>query len=445
MSCDHAITVSAVSKCFEIYDNPRDRLLQILSPTRKKYHREFWALRDISFEVARGETVGIVGRNGSGKSTLLQIICGTLSATSGSVSVQGRVGALLELGSGFNPEFTGRENVYMGGAVLGLSRAFIDQKFDDILAFADIGQFIDQPVKSYSSGMVVRLAFAVQSQVEPDILIVDEALAVGDARFQAKCFDRLKRLKDNGTSILLVTHSGEQIVNHCSRAILLNESHLVVEGQPRAVMNRYMDLLFGNTKQAALDAGAVEDEIEADGYVAESDSAVGKLNVKEDVFSTRDSYNPHEYRWGDGAASILDYVLVGQDAPVTPLISSGSTLDLLLAIRFNRQVVRPIIGLEIRTKEGVTVAGTNSELLYSEGVFALGAAGSTAVATLTFSLSVAAGDYFISIGVSSRVGDDVVPHDRRYDSIHLTVAPTPRIYGLADLKLGIDAVSHTAR
>ena len=246
-----------LSKCYQIYDAPRDRLKQFVAPrlqrllgqAPKQYFREFWALKDVSFEVKKGETVGIVGRNGSGKSTLLQLICGTLTPTEGGIKTIGRIAALLELGSGFNPEFTGRENVYMNGAVLGLSKAEVDDKFDDIAAFADIGQFIEQPVKTYSSGMTVRLAFAVQAQVDPNILIVDEALSVGDAKFQAKCFARLKQLKENGTSILLVTHSTEQIVTHCSSAILLNDGVQIETGEPRRVVNRYLDLLFGKEKR----------------------------------------------------------------------------------------------------------------------------------------------------------------------------------------------------
>ena len=190
-----------------------------------------------------------IGRNGSGKSTLLQIICGTLTPTEGRIETKGRIAALLELGSGFNPEFTGRENVYMNAAVLGLSKAEVDDRFDDIAAFADIGQFIEQPVKTYSSGMTVRLAFAVQAQIDPDILIVDEALSVGDAKFQAKCFARLKQLKENGTSILLVTHATEQIVTHCSSAIFLNDGKQIETGEPRRVINRYLDLLFGKEKE----------------------------------------------------------------------------------------------------------------------------------------------------------------------------------------------------
>jgi lipopolysaccharide transport system ATP-binding protein len=431
---DKSIVVQGVSKCFPIYDKPRDRLLQMLYRNRRSFSREFWALRDISFSVGRGETVGIVGRNGSGKSTLLQMICGTLSTTTGDVQVKGRVGALLELGSGFNPEFTGRENVFMSAAVLGLSRAETEHRFDDIVAFADIADFIDRPVKTYSSGMALRLAFAVQSQIDPDVLIVDEALAVGDARFQAKCFDRLKRLKENGTSILLVTHSSDQIVNHCSRAVLLDAGRLVMQGEPRDVVNKYMDLLFGRDREAA--------ERESPELIVSGTTAHGTdqnpLSLSHDVFSEKPGYNQHEYRWGDGAASILDFSLHA-DGHEPRFVMSGQTMQLSASVRFNRNVVRPIFGITIKTNEGLAVAGTNSELLSSEvHTHGLGVEGSSVVVHLKFKCTLASGDYFISLGVASRSEETIVPHDRRYDAVHFTVAPTPTFYGLADLNMAMD-------
>ena len=253
LDSDVAIRVSGLSKCFQLYDGPghllkqllMGRLARLVGRTPPQYFREFWALKGLDFTVRRGETVGIVGRNGAGKSTLLQILCGTLTPTAGQVDIRGRVAALLELGAGFNPEFSGRENVYLNGAILGISREEISRRFADIEAFADIGEFIDRPVKSYSSGMYVRLAFAVSACVEPDVLIVDEALAVGDAKFQAKCFRRFEELVSRGTTILLVTHSTEQITRHCDRAILLEGGVVHQEGPPKDVANTYLDLLFG--------------------------------------------------------------------------------------------------------------------------------------------------------------------------------------------------------
>ncbi|MFL6611925.1 MAG: ABC transporter ATP-binding protein, partial [Pseudomonas sp.] len=232
MSFEVAISAENLSKCYQIYDAPKDRLLQMLVRGRKRFYREFWAVDDVSLTIARGETVGIIGRNGSGKSTLLQLICGTLSPTRGNVQANGRIAALLELGSGFNPEFTGRENVYVNAAVLGLDRSEIDARFDDILAFANIGDFIDQPTKIYSSGMLVRLAFAVSVCVEPEVLIVDEALSVGDASFQFKCLNRLEELAAKGTTLLFVSHDMSMVKRFCHRVIYLRGGRVVASGSP---------------------------------------------------------------------------------------------------------------------------------------------------------------------------------------------------------------------
>jgi len=251
-SDDFAIRIQGLSKCFQIYEAPRDRLKQFIAPrlqrmvgvSSKQYFQEFWAINDVSFEVKKGETVGIIGRNGSGKSTLLQIICGTLTPTSGSVETRGRIAALLELGSGFNPEFTGRENVYMNAAVLGLSKDEVDARFDDIAAFADIGDFIEQPVKTYSSGMMVRLAFAVAINVEPEVLIVDEALSVGDELFQRKCYSRIEAIKNKGATILFVSHSASAVVELCDHAILLDAGEVIALGKPKRIVGIYQKLLY---------------------------------------------------------------------------------------------------------------------------------------------------------------------------------------------------------
>ena len=242
MSSDMALRVQGLSKSYPIYNHPRDRLLQAFWGNRKQFYRRFWALQEISFELARGRTLGVVGRNGSGKSTLLQLICGTLTPTTGSVSVAGRIGALLELGSGFNPEFTGLENVFLNASLLGLNQQETEGKLEEILRFADIGSFIDQPVKTYSSGMAVRLAFAVQAHVQPDLLVVDEALAVGDELFQKKCYAHLEGLKHQGTAILLVTHSCPQILQHCDEALLLHAGRLRLMGAPKLITSSYQRL-----------------------------------------------------------------------------------------------------------------------------------------------------------------------------------------------------------
>jgi lipopolysaccharide transport system ATP-binding protein len=255
-----AIKVEKLSKCYYIYNQPQDRLKQSIYPRLqrlagrplKTYFHEFWALRDVSFEVRKGETIGIIGRNGSGKSTLLQLICGTLTPTGGTIQTRGRIAALLELGSGFNPEFTGRENVYLNGAILGLTREEVDARFDNILAFADIGDFIEQPVKTYSSGMVVRLAFSVQATIDPDILIVDEALAVGDEKFQRKCFARLEELKNKGTAILFVSHTASQILELCDGALLLEQGLRLMYAKPADVVHAYHKLIYAPPEQQTM-------------------------------------------------------------------------------------------------------------------------------------------------------------------------------------------------
>lgn len=434
MSSDGAvIAVREVSKRYEIYAKPTDRLKQmIMSGLRRlaggdpvRYFQEFWALRDIDLEVRRGECVALIGRNGSGKSTLLQIICGTVEPTVGDVAVEGRVAALLELGSGFNPEFTGIENVYLNASLLGLSRDEVERKMDDILAFADIGEFVHQPVKTYSSGMAVRLAFAVQAQIDPDVLIVDEALAVGDARFQAKCFARLKALRECGTSILLVTHSTEQVVMHCDRAVLLDRGNKVEEGAPRQVVNRYLDLLYGRAPVESRDKRVRGPAREASVNQQLQGWDAGFGEREDDCFEQRAWYNPYEHRWGDGRASIVDFaVFVGEQA-FPQVVTSGADVSLYLRYRFLADVVRPIFGITLKTKEGLTIYGTNTEMADTEAAPVDGNAGDAGILLCSFKLNCAPGDYFLSLGIASRdVNGEVVPHDRRYDAIHLQVEPS---------------------
>jgi lipopolysaccharide transport system ATP-binding protein len=444
MSFDNvAIHVSNISKCYEIYDSPRDRLKQFILPrvnrsfgnSSKQYFRPFWALKDISFEVKRGETLGIIGRNGSGKSTLLQLICGTLTPTEGIIETRGRIAAMLELGSGFNPEFTGRENVYMNAAVLGLGQQEIDARFDAIAAFADIGRFLDQPIKTYSSGMAVRLAFAVHSQIDPDILIVDEALSVGDAKFQAKCFERLRQLKDGGTSILLVTHSSEQIVTHCTSAILINGGRQVEAGEPKKVVNRYMDLLFGKENLRPV----LETSSEQINSIGEGSETAVELGKSSDLFSTRKGYNRNEYRWGDGAAKILDFHITNDLESFPSALTVGEKITLYLSIIFYQPIYRPILGITIKTKEGITVYGANSETLNCNDYIDLGRVGSVAQSKTEFVCRLAPGDYFVSLGIASKNGEEVIPHDRRYDSIHLQVRPMAEFFGLVNLEMEMNA------
>lgn len=440
-SSEVVISVKNLGKRFEIYDQPSDRLKQFLFPRiqkllgqpPKQYFGEFWALNNISFDLKKGETIGIVGRNGSGKSTLLQMICGTLTPSIGGVTTKGRIGALLELGSGFNSDFTGRENVYMNAAVLGLSNEEIDAKFEDIVSFADIGEFIERPVKTYSSGMLVRLAFAVQAQVSPDILIVDEALAVGDAKFQAKCFNRINQMKANGTSILLVTHSSEQVVTHCDYAILLDQGGEICQGEPRAIINRYMDLLFGRDLiDAVIESPADKSDLKS------KKTSSSLLSVSEDKFSTRIGFNPHEYRWGDGAAKILDYYILADGEAYPSSFEVGQGIELMCSVAFIKTLINPIFGFTIKTKDGITVYGINSEKTDLISFKEVGLAGQLVIVSAKFKCMLGPGDYFISVGLATIQGEHVIPHDRRYDSIHIQVRPDKEFFGLINLSCKLD-------
>jgi lipopolysaccharide transport system ATP-binding protein len=446
MSSDIAIKVESLSKCYQIYNKPSDRLKQFILPKLQRildtqpvqYYKEFWALKDVSFEVKRGETVGIIGRNGSGKSTLLQMICGTLNQTSGSIKTNGRIGALLELGSGFNPEFTGRENVYLNATVLGLSKEEIDSKFSEIVDFADIGIFIDQPVKTYSSGMMVRLAFAVQAQVNPKILIVDEALSVGDVKFQARCFERLKQLKEAGTSILLVTHSTEQIVMHCSSALLLDSGRIIEIGNSKKVTNVYLDMLFGKP-QKKIEIHNTKEEFNS----KKRETNIESLSTNVDVFSTRNGYNALEYRWGDGAAKITDFWLYSDDKEYPSQINTGNLIELSIAVKFIETLNSPIFGITIKTKEGVAVYGTNTENLEILDLKSKGLAKQTVIIKIRLTCRLAPGDYFISLGIATRDGENIIPHDRRYDAIHFQVRSDTKFFGLVntDLTISIEDVN----
>lgn len=364
-----SIRVDGVSKCFELYATPRDRLKQFLVPRfqrmaglePKQYFREFWALKDISFEVRKGEAVGIVGRNGSGKSTLLQIITGTLSPTSGTVSTQGRVAALLELGSGFNPEFSGRENVYLNGALLGMARGQIDAKFDAIAAFADIGQHLDHPVKTYSSGMLVRLAFAVQVQLDPDILIVDEALAVGDALFQKRCIRKIERLVSKGTTLLFVSHNQEFVRTLTHRALLLQRGVAAEWGLSPEVLLQYRRLL--HEEESSYFDAAVKDvsarsraaaqfriSAEAPGSSAGSpgDSHAGPVSGRQESRLDRRSF-------GDGDVRIVRVATLDSEGKPCSVYYTGDRLRILVVCRSEVDIDRLNVAVRLRNKEGVKI------------------------------------------------------------------------------------------
>lgn len=366
MSSEIAIKVENLSKCYQIYDQPRDRLKQFILPRFQRlagqrasqHYREFWALNDISFEVKKGESVGIVGRNGSGKSTLLQIITGTLSPTSGSVSTQGRIAALLELGSGFNPDFTGIENVYLNGALLGFSTAQIHEKFDAIAAFADIGQHLNQPVKTYSSGMLVRLAFAVQVQVEPEILIVDEALAVGDALFQKRCFQRIEKLISDGTTLLFVSHDQESVRTLTNRALLLNKGKAAAWGLSSEVVLEYRKLL--HDEEAAYFTSLTKDLTERAKQASTSCVPVeAALNLPSPTDSVEvprtEGARTERLSFGDGGVKIVQVETLNGEADSCSMYYPGEKLLIRITCESLVNIDKINIAVRLRNKEGVKV------------------------------------------------------------------------------------------
>lgn len=425
---DVALRLESISKCFQIYEKPHHRLLQGIFRGRRKYYREYWALRDISFTINRGETVGIIGRNGAGKSTLLQIICGTLTPTSGALEINGRVAALLELGAGFNPEFTGRENVFLNGAVLGLPQQEIHDRFDEIASFADIGDFMEQPVKTYSSGMYVRLAFAVATCVDPDILVVDEALAVGDVKFQAKCFRRFKELVAGGTTILFVTHSTEQIVRHCSWSVLLEQAAIKEMGDSKKVSNHYLDLLFG------VDRGQSE---VAETRITGIDRKAPADSVLESVFEKRPTYNKDEYRWGNGEAEIIDYLVTRDGITNLSSLQGKAPFYVVLAVIFHVEVIKPIFGLTIKTSDGVTICGENSRDCVGGPVFKSVKKGERVQVQFSLEQYLCSGHYLLSVGVSEEREGEVVPLDRRYDAMYLHIGGDKASYGIVDFGIRV--------
>jgi ABC-type polysaccharide/polyol phosphate transport system ATPase subunit len=411
MSSNIAIKIENLSKTYQIYSNPIDRLKQSVSKNRK-FYREYSALSNINMEIVQGETVGIIGRNGSGKSTLLQLIVGTLTPSEGNIKANGRIAALLELGSGFNPEFTGRENIFMNGAILGLSKDEMNERFQEIVDFADIGDFIDQPVKTYSSGMYVRLAFAVAVNVNPDILIVDEALAVGDGRFQLKCFEHIKKMRDSGKTILLVTHDMQSIRQFCDRAYLISNGELVASGSPNDMVNEYTKILYDNEVSNT-----------------NSNSEFKGANNEKKIVK--------EFRYGSQEGTIKDIVLNGIRKKNKFVFTTGDQLNISMVVKANKILEKPIFAMTVKNIKGVEVYGTNS--YYQNIEFLPMDVNEELEVQFSQELYLMPGDYFISFGFVEMRNGEIIPLDRRYDFIQLEILPAgkDRSFGIANLKSNI--------
>ena len=342
----NAVEFQGVSKSYAIYDAPGDRLKELLSLNRLKRHQDFWALHDVSFEVKRGETFCIVGENGSGKSTLLQMVAGILHPTSGTVGIHGRVSALLELGAGFNPEFSGRDNVYLNGSILGLTTRQIDERYKDIAAFAEIGDFIDQPVKTYSSGMVVRLAFAVAINVDPEILLVDEALAVGDIYFRQRCMRKVHELRQRGITILFVSHAVSDVKAIGDRVLWLDHGRMIDVGEPDRVVSKYLAAMTEKDSTYLRLKSATEPQARRGGVMSAPEIVETIPNI--------------DHRFGDGRAQILGIAVLDEQGRNLPILEPATRILVRISVRATADVALPIVGFMLRNQLGMDFSGTNT-------------------------------------------------------------------------------------
>ncbi len=424
-----AISVQGVSKIYKLYDKPIDRLKEAVSLTHKSYHRDFFALSDISFDVKKGETVGIIGTNGSGKSTILKIITGVLSPTTGTAEVSGNISALLELGAGFNSEYTGLENIYMNGTMMGFSREEMQRRMDDILRFADIGDFVNQPVKTYSSGMFVRLAFALAINVDPEILIVDEALSVGDVFFQAKCYRRMEEMMKNGTTILMVSHDMGSIIKYCDKVVLLNRGHFVAQGEAGKMVDLYKKILANQTDELA--EALIEQKKEALGL------PVGEVHSDKSM-KERMNLNPEVQEYGDGRASFEDFGTLDARGNVTNLLLKGEMFTIRERIRFHAPIEMPIFTYTLRDKKGTDITGTNT--MFEGADIKPVKDGDVYTVSFRQKMNLQGGEYLLSMSCTGYENGEHVVYHRLYNVLSLTVISNKNTVGYYDMDSEVEAV-----
>ncbi|KGE20485.1 hypothetical protein PWYN_14900 [Paenibacillus wynnii] len=427
---DFAVEIDKVSKTYKVYEKPYHRLAEMFN--LKKSHQEIHALKDISFNVLRGRTYGIVGPNGSGKSTLLQIITGILQPSRGSVKVKGRISALLELGAGFNPEYTGIENIYLYASILGVEKVEIDKKIDDIINFAQIGNFINRAVKTYSSGMFVRLAFAVAINVEPDILIVDEALAVGDESFQRKCFRKFEEMKEKGITILFVTHSLGLVKQFCDEAVLIYKGDLITQGHPNDVINVYTKLIADMEENMGLKE-IITDKESIGENIQNSETEIAEIQPEQSISS--------EFRYGNGEGKIISFKLLGEVGNISRIFNQGEKITVIMQIKYGKYTPSSLAAYTVKTISGVEVTGTNTsyeniDLLDREQ-------GDVLSIKFTQKIALNAGDYVVSLGFIELVNDNIIVMDRRYDVLTFKVTETKKATGLVDPNVDVSVVVET--
>ena len=422
-----AISVRGVEKIYKLYDKSSDRVREALGLTRKARHKKHYALSGIDMEIYQGECVGIIGTNGSGKSTILKIITGVLSPSRGEVEVNGRISALLELGAGFNMEYNGIENVYLNGMMIGFSEKEIDEKLQDILDFADIGEYVYQPVKTYSSGMFVRLAFAVAINIEPEILIVDEALSVGDVFFQAKCYHKFEEFKEMGKTIVFVSHDLSSISKYCDRVVLLNKGVKLGEGSPKEMIDTYKRVLVGQYE--------IPDDAEHTNLLHDEDireKAAGKAQEKkaEEENGAKRGINPELLEYGSKKARIEEYGLTDCNGVKTTAVIKGQEYTIRMKAAFAEDCPAPIFAFTIKNIKGTEITGTNTmvEKAFLEPV----KAGEVKEITFTQHMNLQGGEYLLSLGVTGYEGDDFTVYHRLYDVLNMTVISDKDTVGFFD-------------
>lgn len=414
------IQIDHLTKIYKLYDRRRDRFFESLGLSgKKKLSRDHYALRDVSFDVHKGETVGIIGTNGSGKSTILKIITGVLGATEGSVSVDGRISALLELGAGFNMEYTGIENVYLNGTMIGFSKEEIDSKLQSILDFADIGEFAYQPVKTYSSGMFVRLAFAVAINIDPEILIVDEALSVGDVFFQSKCYRKFEDFKAEGKTILFVSHDLSSISKYCDRVILLDKGIKLAEGSPHEMVDLYKKLLVGQ-----LDLDTLEAKQNGEAF---HEAARGE---EQDQWTPAFSTNPEINEYGDREAEIIAFNIFDETGRSSNTIEKGTRCRIQMKVLFHKRVSDPIYAFTITDLKGTDITGTNS--LFEKVSVRPMEEGQIQEIAFEQAMDMQGGEYMLSLGCTGYNGTDFVVHHRLYEACSLTIVSVKNTVGFYD-------------
>lgn len=429
MAEDIAISVNDVSKMYKLYDNPMDRLKESLGLSRKKKYKEHYALNHVSFQVKKGETVGIIGTNGSGKSTILKIITGVLSPTAGEVSVNGRISALLELGAGFNGEYSGIENVYLNGSMIGFSREEIDAKLQSILDFADIGDFVYQPVKTYSSGMFVRLAFAVAINIDPEILIVDEALSVGDVFFQAKCYRKFEEFKEMGKTILFVSHDLSSIGKYCDRVVLLNKGEKLAEGGAKEMVNLYRRVLvnqYEDADQSENKEGSTAENGQS-GNNAAGENGQGSQKLMKDSLNL----NPQVLEYGSKLGEIVDFAIRDDTGMITNVIEKGKEFSVQMKVNFQADVSDPIFAFTLKDLKGTEITGTNT--MYEHTPLKPQKAGDVREITFKQVMPLEAGEYMLCLGCTGYKDGDFTVFHRLYDVCNLTVITDKKAVGYFDL------------